>query len=225
MNANAEGRMELRIGEAGDSGNVAQVLEEVADGRARPADSHAPGPALQECLTANYNRLHHRLLRHLGCPDQASDCLHDAWLKLGGMTVSEVIASPEAYVYRVACNIAIDHLRSDRSWRMAADAEVEWEAIADRVPGPDAVAEARSEVAAVDQALQRLPRHHKSVFAALKLEENTRDKVAADYGISLRTVDTLLRQALDYCAEQTGRPLSNGERPPRRRIPAARLGV
>jgi hypothetical protein len=26
----------------------------------------------------NYDRLHRRLLRHLGCPDQAGDCLHDA---------------------------------------------------------------------------------------------------------------------------------------------------
>jgi RNA polymerase sigma-70 factor (ECF subfamily) len=48
---------------------------------APPCGSH--GALLRECLAANYSRLHARPMRHLGCPDLATESLHDAWLRLG----------------------------------------------------------------------------------------------------------------------------------------------
>ncbi|HEY4316591.1 MAG TPA: sigma-70 family RNA polymerase sigma factor [Herbaspirillum sp.] len=210
------------------AGSAAQMTKSSAARMAaavRPVASAFDGVVLRDCLAANYTRLHHRLLRHLGCPDQASDCLHDAWLKLGGMTVSAVVSSPEAYIYRVACNIAIDRLRSDRSLQYADDIDNLLETIADCSPGPEVIVEVRSDVAAMDRALQRLPRRHQHILLDLKLEERTRGDVAVDNDLSLRNVDTILRQALDYCAEQTGRLVEPGSRPSRRRLPLARLGA
>lgn len=167
-----------------------------------PAEDH--GAALREFLASNYTRLHQRLKRHLGCSDQASDCLHDAWLRLGEMTLSEPVQSPEAYVYRVACNVAMDRLRSNRKWQYASDLESGLEALADHSPGPDLIAEARSELEAVERALACLPRRHRSVLIGLRIEGKTRQEVADWLRISLRSVDTALRQALDHCAEASG---------------------
>lgn len=193
----------------------------VCDGDIRAVrDAHGDsgqGPALRACLEANYARLHRRLLQHLGCSDLASDCLHDAWLRLGGMTVSAVVHSPEAYVYRVACNIATDRLRSNRLWQDAGDADPELDSFADPAPGPEAVAALRSDIQAVDRALQLLPYRHQHILTALRVDERTRDEVAAAYGISLRRVDTILRQALDVCTGKTTPPLS-------RRLAAQRRG-
>lgn len=174
--------------------------------------------ALRDFLAANYARLHQRLQRHLGCPDLASECLHDAWLRLGEMPLPAFVQSPEAYAYRVACNLAMDRLRSSRSWQYAADADTELEHLADQSPGPELIAQARSDAQAVERALQRLPRRHRSVLVALRIEEKTRQEVADRHRISLRSVDTVLRQALDYCAEASDQTVMVGVGTPRRGI-------
>lgn len=158
------------------------------------------GAELREFLTANYKRLHQRLARHLGCSDLASDCLHDAWLRLGDTAISEPVQSPEAYVYRVACNLAMDRLRSNRPWLYASEVESELEALIDHAPGPDVIVEARADLEAVERAIERLPRRHRSVLVALRIEEKTRQEVADWLHISVRSVDTALRQALEHCA-------------------------
>jgi len=182
-------------------------------------DAPALGQALRECLELNYDHLHRRLTRHVGCPDTASDSLQEAWLRLGSATLPDAVRSAEAYVYRVACNLATDQLRDRRMWPSLADAEAVFEHLADHSPGPEAVVEARSELAALDRALQGVPGRHRRVLMGLRLEELTREEVAARDGISLRSVDTALRQTLDYCAAQTGRGVVGGIQSPRRALP------
>lgn len=173
-----------------------------------------PGVGLRAFLTANYTALHRRLARDLGCSDQASECLHDAWLRLGDMTASEPVRSPGAYVYQTARNLAMDRLRSDRPWQYVGELDTALEFLVDHAPGPDAIAEARSAVEAVEQAMQRLSHRHRSVLVALRIEEMTRQDVADRHRISLRKVDTALRQALDYCAHASGHTVKGMSLPP-----------
>ncbi|HEX7866129.1 MAG TPA: sigma-70 family RNA polymerase sigma factor [Variovorax sp.] len=157
----------------------------------------APAVDLQAHLATHYAQLHRRLARHLGCADFASECLHDAWLRLGEKRPQEAPANPDAYVYRVACNLAMDSLRSRKRWPGGAnDEDADIDVIADLQPGPELIAEARSEVAAVDRAMQSLPRGHRSVLLALRWHEMSRQEVARRHGVSVRRVDTALRQAL-----------------------------
>ncbi|MHA7686000.1 RNA polymerase sigma factor [Cupriavidus sp. PET2-C1] len=182
-----------------------------------PLDEAQRRIQLQGFLTANYGLLRRRLARHLGCPDMASECLHDAWLRLGDMDVRTAVRNPEAYVYRAACNVAMDRMRSNRSWQFTGDAGAELEHLMDPAPGPDRVAEARRDLAAVEHTMQRLPRRQRAVLIALRIDEMTRQEVAARFTLSLRSVDTALRQALFYCAENTGQDVHAGVSTPRRR--------
>jgi len=192
---------------------------EAAEGTTRTSTpTPALSQALRECLELNYDHLHRRLTRHVGCPDTASDSLQEAWIRLGSATLPDAVRSAEAYVYRVACNLATDQLRDRRMWPSLADAETVFEHLADHGPGPEAVVEARSELAALDRALQGVPGRHRRVLMGLRLEELTREEVAARDGISLRSVDTVLRQTLDYCAAQTGRRAQGGVTAPRRAL-------
>ncbi len=186
------------------------------------AISSFPAQKLQDYLLANYSHLHKRLTRHLACPDQASDCLHDAWLRLGEMQVTEDVKNLEAYVYRVACNLAIDNLRSSRPWQYVVGLENAMEYVADDALRPDQIAEVRSELQAVERALNALPRHHHDILLCLRLNDLTRQEVALRHGISLRSVDTMLRQALDHCANQTGQLAVGGVSSPRRGLPQHR---
>ncbi|WP_447774080.1 RNA polymerase sigma factor [Variovorax boronicumulans] len=180
------------------------------------------GLVLQGFLAANYDHLQRRLVRHLGCPEMASECLHDAWLRLGDMEARAAVQNTEAYVYRVACNLAMDRLRTSRPWQYTSGTAADLEQLADHAPGPDRVAAARSDLAAVERAMNRLPRRHRAVLVALRIDELTRHEVAARYDLSLRSVDTALRQALDYCAEHTDQQVLAGVSSSRRALGALR---
>jgi RNA polymerase sigma factor (sigma-70 family) len=155
--------------------------------------------ALNAYMARHYEQLTRRLTWHLGCADLARDSLHDAWLHMANKDKDTFAAldNPGAYIYRVACNAATDCLRANRSWQQ--DGETEFEQMIDGSPGPDSIAEARSDLAAVDRAMQRLPRMHGAILMALRVDEVPRQEVANRYGLSLRGVDTALRKALDCC--------------------------
>jgi RNA polymerase sigma-70 factor (ECF subfamily) len=167
-------------------------------GDAAGGPSAAAPPDFQELLAANYAQLHRRLARHLGCADAATEGLHDAWLRLAAADAAFTagVQSPLAYIYRMACNAATDRVRADRPWQYDGNAEDTLEHLADHSPGPELIAEARSDLKAVERAMQGLPNRHQDILVALRVHELTRHEVAVRYGLSLRRVDTTLRQAL-----------------------------
>ena len=192
--------------------------------RLQAANDVAPGQGarLQAVLEGNYAALHRRLARHLGCAELASDSLHDAWLRLGRLAAGEADAdgaalahSPVAYVFRVACNAAMDSLRRNRAWLYADEGDGDGAAglvdfLADTAAGPERLAELQADVRRLAQAVDLLPRRHRQVLEALRVDELTRQEVAERHGMSLRNVDTALRQALDHCASHTGYAAQGG---------------
>ena len=195
-----------------------------------PLSTSVPGQGaqLQAVLESNYAALHRRLARHLGCAELASDSLHDAWLRLGAWTAWDGAAlahSPVAYVFRVACNAAMDSLRRNRAWLYAdegdgggAGAAGLVDFLADTAAGPERLAELQADVRRLAQAVALLPRRHQQVLEALRVDELTRQEVAERHDMSLRNVDTALRQALDHCARHTGHAALGGAGTPRRSL-------
>jgi RNA polymerase sigma-70 factor (ECF subfamily) len=161
-------------------------------------------PDFRALLAENYAELHRRLARHLGCADAASESLHEAWLRLAAPRVEAPVQSPVAYIFRVACNAAVDRLRAERPWQYAGDANDTLEHLPDHSPGPELIAEARSDLKAVDRAMQRLPNRHQDILVALRVHEFTRHEVAVRHGMSLRRVDTMMRQALLHLPVSAG---------------------
>lgn len=183
-----------------------------------PIPAPAQGARLQAVLEGNYAALQRRLARHLGCAELASDSLHDAWLRLGALAAGDGAAlahSPVAYVFRVACNAAMDSLRRNRAWLYADEGDGDGAAglvdfLADTAAGPERLAELQADVRRLAQAVELLPRRHRQVLEALRVDELTRQEVAERHDMSLRNVDTALRQALDHCARHTGYAAQGG---------------
>lgn len=181
-----------------------------------PTPAPEQGAQLQAVLESNYRSLHRRLTRHLGCAELASDSLHDAWLRLGALAAGDGAAlahSPVAYVFRVACNAAMDSLRRNRAWLYANEedgAAGRVDFLADTAAGPERLAELHADVRRLAQAVDLLPRRHRQVLEALRVDELTRQEVAERHDMSLRNVDTALRQALDHCVRHTGYAAQGG---------------
>ncbi|MBO9355589.1 sigma-70 family RNA polymerase sigma factor [Bordetella petrii] len=168
--------------------------------------------AMLRChLEQHYGTLQRRLAKRLGCADLASECLHDAWLRLGERVLPRVIQDPGAFVYRVACNAALDRLRGERHTVSLADLGDELE-LPDPQPGPDRIIDGRSMLALLEQAMDTLPFRHRCVLFDLYAAGESRARVAQTYGLSLRTLDTLVRQARERYIDVMATPKPRARR-------------
>lgn len=158
-----------------------------------------PLSALRRLLVDDYHALRERLARRYGSADFASELLHDIWLKLGrapaeGAAVA--VRNPRAYLYRVAINLAADRGRSERARLSTAELDALHRRAYEDLD-PERIVEARMDVRALADAINRLPPLRRAVFIAARLDERPYKEIAARHGISVRVVDRELSLALD----------------------------
>lgn len=160
--------------------------------------------ALRSTLVGQYDRLRSRLAARLGSRDLASEALHEMWIKLSEGRDLAPVADPGAYLYRGALNAAHDLEAARR--RLLQHGEIhEILEIADETPGPDRIAEARSELAALQKALRGLKPRQREIFVAVMYEGIEHAALAERYDISVRMVQMELRSAILHCAKRTAR--------------------
>jgi RNA polymerase sigma-70 factor (ECF subfamily) len=153
---------------------------------------------------AGYDELKLRLTRRLGSVDQATDALHETFLRLGNASVVGPVRSPNAYLFRAALNVAIDQRVAETRRLNFMDVH-ELLDIPDQEPDPERAAEARSEVDALKRALAELPFRRREMFLAVWMEEQPRQDVADRFGVTLRTVQAELKLALEHCSRRLDR--------------------
>ncbi|MCY1517181.1 RNA polymerase sigma factor, sigma-70 family [compost metagenome] len=159
---------------------------------------------LRSLLTSRYIDFRNRLRRRLGSEEQADDVLHETWLRVQRMSDPGPVQSPMAYLLRIASNVAED--RRISHGRLLDFVEVE-ELLhfSDDSHDPARVSEARSEVQALERALEELPRRRRDIFVASRVDETPHADLARRYGVSVRIVEREVKAALVHCAGRLGR--------------------
>lgn len=165
--------------------------------------------SLQEFLTLRYDDLKRRLGHRLGNFELAGDALQDTWLRLQGQHAVGAVASPGAYLFRMAFNVAVDRQRAESRRLSVAEVESILE-LADPAPGPAEAAQTRSELDALVRAMEELPARRRNILLAARVEGLTQPEVARRFGISLRLVELELQRAQEYCAVRLSRPHCGG---------------
>jgi RNA polymerase sigma-70 factor (ECF subfamily) len=159
---------------------------------------------LLEVLVAGYDDFKRRLAIRLGSTELAADALQDTFLRLQSATIGESVQSPRAYVLRTALNIAINRLVAERRRATVADIEALIE-IADDAPGPSRIAEGRSELAELTRALHELPQRRRDILVAVTMNDTPIPALAKRFGVTVRTIQIELKQALIFCAHRVDR--------------------
>src|ERR1700748_2165002 len=120
---------------------------------------------LRDALLESYDDLMRRLTRRLRSSDLAHDALQDTYLRIerGGHLVP--VDHPRSYLMRIAVNFARARQRADRRLLTAAEIDVALQVI-DEKPNPAQAAELTSELAALDRALEKLPKRRRAIFLA-----------------------------------------------------------
>lgn len=165
------------------------------------AGSEASRVTLQKLLLDGYGNFAERLTRLLGSPELAQDALQETYLRLQRDVELGPIHNPRAYLLRMAMNIASSRRKSEKRLLSMGETDALL-AFADEAPDPARAAEARSEMQALVRALAELPARRREIFLASWMQETPHQEIAQRFGITIRTVQIELRDALEHCAQR-----------------------
>lgn len=157
-------------------------------------------PGLRQLLVDRYDDLRRRLTRRLGSADLASEALHEVYLRLDRGEGPGTVASPAAYLFRAAFNVASDmrRIESRHARRTIVDGFNE---VPDLAPGPDGITEAKIDLATLVEALRTLPPRQQAILIAARYQQIPRAEIAKRHKISRRLVQLELQRALEACKD------------------------
>lgn len=151
--------------------------------------------------------LRHReaLLRHVarrhGDADEAADIVQDTYIRLAEAQSDADVTGHDAYVYRVAGNLAIDRgRRAVRQSTVHGDA-TEGAYVADPCPGPETIAIDRDRLRQLDAALAMLPPRVRTALLLFRVDGLSHAEIARRLGVSPSMVAKYLAQALRHCRD------------------------
>ncbi len=153
-------------------------------------------------MATRYGELARRLSHRLGSAISAADALQGTYLRIGQAETIPAVTDPQAYLLRVATNVAADQRRACQRQRLDDIDIARLLEIEDDAPGPAAIVESRLTLATLTEALAELPEQCRAVFIAARLDDIPHRIIAARFGISVRTVANEIQRALNHCADR-----------------------
>ena len=159
---------------------------------------------LRQQVADDYDNLIRHLTRKLGSSELAYEALHETFVRLDAVPVTTEVRNPASYVFQTAINIAKNR-RKAQSYRLSASEVDALLDVSDEMPGPDRIAEARSELQAFERALVGLPERSRRVLRLMSFEGKTAQEAAEQLQVSVRTVAADYQNALRHCAKSLHR--------------------
>jgi RNA polymerase sigma-70 factor (ECF subfamily) len=132
----------------------------------------------------------------------AEDLVQDLYVRIASLSPAEPVENPSAFLYRLASNLMLDRLRSDRragardsAWLQGQRLEIGGEAVADEPSAEQNVA-ARQRLAQLAKGIAELPPKTRRAFELHKLEGLSQEETARLLGVSRKTVEKQISSAL-----------------------------
>ena len=156
-------------------------------------------------------KLRRFLAARLGNSSDAEDVLQEIFMRLSRAEITDEVKDPAAYLFRMALNVSRDYRRerararlreatwADLQYTMKAGSAVLEEPLA------DAGLASRQLLAQVCRALEELSPQCQRVFRMHKFQGLSHREVAAELGISRRTVEKHMHTALCHLLKRVER--------------------
>lgn len=160
--------------------------------------------ALRSLFLERYSHIRRHLQRRLGSEELANDALHETYLRVERMQVTEAISYPSAYLMRIAINVAEDQRKENARMLSTPDID-ELYAMVDELADPARTYMARAELDELERALDELPRRRRAIVIAARIDQIPHSEIAAQFRVSARTVEKELRAGLEHCCARMGR--------------------
>jgi RNA polymerase sigma factor (sigma-70 family) len=151
--------------------------------------SEKPGIAKDRAV---WSRLLRQIATLSGRPQDASDYLNDAYLRMSEQGSSPV-RNFEAFMVRIAVNLARDEQRRRRRRNVSTDEDLN--AIADAGPTPEEMLDVRQRLGAVQATLSRLQPRTRQILLMHRLDGLRYREIAERLGISESAVEKHVAKA------------------------------
>jgi RNA polymerase sigma factor (sigma-70 family) len=136
------------------------------------------------------------LTRRLSCVEAAAELAHEVFIRYMVAAPESPIQNPRAFLFRIAGNIAIDHVRANPikagQWVDIAECGE----LASDYPSPERFTAARQELDRLHEAIEELPPKCREVFIRHKFDGIPQAKLAQEYRITLNAIEKHLVRAL-----------------------------
>lgn len=154
---------------------------------------------LAEIVAKYEHKLHRFLSRYLSTREDVEDCTQEALLHVWRQELRGLLPeNPQAYLFTTALNVARDFGRRARVRHAENHVELSENTYAPRSMCTERLAAEREAVRLVEAHLDKLRPTTKAVFLLYYAENLAPEKIAAQLGISVRTVERDLARALEF---------------------------
>lgn len=163
--------------------------------------------SLSQAVELYYDELQLFIRQRTGSSSVAEDVIQETWIRANTTSV-DLPDNPRAYLYRMAGNLAVDHIRRQQAWDKAGCGEnekgdevsslLEDEPLSTEPEVVDIVI-AQKEFAALNMAVQELPDKCREVFLLYRGQGLSMRQIAAQLSISEKTVEKHIARAMLHC--------------------------
>lgn len=155
--------------------------------------------ALTRMLIAERASLLRRLARIVGSDPAAEDVAQSLFLRVQSVREHPPIVNMRSFLFRLASNLAIDHLRASSRHNAVFPADADVTDIPSTTPSVEARLLDQEKLRRIAAAVETMPLRCRQVFVLIKVEERSVAEAAGQLGISQDMVRKHIRHALVLC--------------------------
>jgi RNA polymerase sigma-70 factor (ECF subfamily) len=148
------------------------------------------------------NELIHYTTRITQCPDTAEDISQESFIVLFREMKLQCIENPRAFLFRVAKNLAFDHLKHKKVTESYAQAHYPILESTIEAPSIEQIMVNNQQLEAMQQAIEQLTPRCRDSFVLNKIHEMSYTEVAKYVGISESGVEKHIMKGLKHCRSQ-----------------------
>ncbi|HGN1706630.1 TPA: RNA polymerase sigma factor [Providencia rettgeri] len=153
-------------------------------------------PELQRLFARHSSSLCRYLNMYLKDHSLSMDIMQESFTRMAEFMTHSTIQDIDAYLYRVAKNLMVDHFRQQKKQQSITISDEQWQGIPSREKSLEAVAIRDQQLKQIQHIIQTLPSRTQEIFRLHREEGLTQTEVAQQLNISLSTVEKHLANAL-----------------------------
>lgn len=158
-------------------------------------------PSFETLFVKHRESIIHSIYRIVGCLHTSEDLAHEAYIKLQQASQRQDIAYPQSFLYKIAQNLALDYLRSQRIRKNVVVANEESDPmlyVSSILPTPEQQTLLSEQITQMRAAIAGLSERRREIFVLHRYHGWPYDKIAAHLGVSRSAVEKNIRAAMAH---------------------------